>query len=191
MIDYVKVTEEVRLYTQKSVKPKRYEHCVRVAEMMARLCRTYSLDEHKGYLAGIGHDMCKDLPAEKMIELAKKDGKEITDLEYASVALLHGRAAAVLFKEKFKVRDKELLEAVANHISGFIGMSDFSKCLFIADKIEPGRPQSTDEYRKKVLSLDLNHLFYSVLKDNYDYIVKKGYTLNIDTEKMVEYYKPV
>ena len=77
MIDYVKVTEEVRLYTQKSVKPKRYEHCVRVAEMMARLCRTYSLDEHKGYLAGIGHDMCKELPAEKMIELAKKDGKEM------------------------------------------------------------------------------------------------------------------
>ena len=189
MIDYVKIAEEVRLYTKKAVKPKRYEHSVRVAEMMARLCRMYSLDEHKGYLAGIGHDMCKELPAEEMIELAKKDGKEITELEYSTVALLHGRAAAVLFKEKFHVSDRELLEAVANHISGFPGMCDFSKCLFIADKIEPGRPQSTDEYRKKMLRLDLNHLFYSVLKDNYDYIEKKGYTMSIDTKKMLEYYK--
>ena len=32
---------------------------------------------------------------------------------------------------------------------------------------------------------------YSVLKDNYDYIEKKGYTMSIDTKKMLEYYKIV
>lgn len=190
MIDYEKITEKVRVYTKDHVKKTRFEHSVRVAEMTAKLCKMYSLDEKKGYLAGIGHDMCKDFSDKKMIKLAKKDGNDISEIELKNIHLLHGRAAAIMFKKKFKVKDNELLEAVANHTSGFLGMSDFSKCLYIADKIEPGRPQSTDEYRNKLLSMDLNHLFYFVLKENYDYIVKKGYTMYSDTLKMIEYYKP-
>ncbi len=191
MIDYIKKTEEIRVFTQEHVKKSRYEHSIRVAQMCARLCRQYGLDSRKGYLAGIGHDMCKDFSDQELLELAARDGKEILDFDRKKPALLHGRAAAVMLKEKFKVLDPEILEAVANHTSGIIGMCDLTKCLFLADKIEPGRPQSTDEYRNNLLSMTLDGMLYSVLVENYEYITKKGYEVYPGTKEMIDYYSEI
>jgi len=189
MKDYFEVTEKIRIFTKEHVKESRYQHSVRVAEMCARLCRQYGLDDEKGYLAGIGHDMCKDFPGEEMISVSARDGKEISDYEKENPFLLHGRAAAVLMKETFGINDEDILEAVANHTSGFAGMCDLSKCLFLADKIEPGRPQSTDEYRERLLKMSLSQLTYYVIEENYNYIVKKGYKIYPGTKEMVEFYK--
>ncbi len=189
MIDYIEKTEEIRAFTQAHVKKSRYEHSVRVAEMCARMCRQYGLDWRKGYLAGIGHDMCKDFSNEELFELAGRDGDEITDFERKKPALLHGRAAAVLLKERFKVYDQEILEAVANHTSGIVGMCDLTKCLFLADKIEPGRPQSTVDYRENLLAMSLDDMLYSVLLENYEYLTNRGYELYPGTIEITEYYK--
>ncbi len=191
MIDYIEKTEEIRVFTQAHVKKSRYEHSVRVAEMCARMCRQYGLDWRKGYLAGIGHDMCKDFSDKELFELAGRDGREIIDYDRKKPALLHGRAAAVLLKEQFKVYDQEILEAVANHTSGIIGMCDLTKCLFLADKIEPGRPQSTDEYRAGLLAMSLNDMLYSVLEENYEYLTKKGYEIYPGTREMIDYYAKI
>ena len=189
MIDYIKKIAEVKAFTEQSVKKTRFEHSVRVAEMCARLCRYYNLDENKGYLAGIGHDMCEDMDVDKQIDIATRDGKGISDFELRHPSLLHGRAAAVLMKEKFLVDDKDILEAIAVHTSGAMNMTDLAKCLFLADKIEPGRPQSTDEYRENLFKLSLKDMFYSVFQENYDYICSKGCEVYPGTEEMLEFYK--
>lgn len=189
MIDYIEKTEEVRSFTEAHVKPKRYQHSVRVAEMCARMCRQYGLDSRKGYLAGIGHDMCKDFSDEELLELAGRDGLPIIDFDRKKPALLHGRAAAVMLKEHFKVYDPEILEAVANHTSGIIGMCDLTKCLFLADKIEPGRPQSTEEYRARLLAMSLDDMLYSVLEENYEYLINHGIEISPGTREMTDYYK--
>ena len=188
MIDYIAKTEEIRAFTQAHVKKSRYEHSMRVAEMCARMCRQYRLDARKGYLAGIGHDMCKDFSDQELIELAGRDGRQIIDYDRKKPALLHGRAAAVMLKEHFKVYDPEILEAVANHTSGIIGMCDLTKCLFLADKIEPGRPQSTDEYREGLLAMSLDDMLYSVLEENYEYLTKKGCEIYPGTREMIDFY---
>ena len=189
MLDYIEKTEEVRAFTEAHVKPKRYQHSVRVAEMCARMCRQYGLDSRKGYLAGIGHDMCKDFSDEELLELAGRDGLPIIDFDRKKPALLHGRAAAVMLKEHFKVYDPEILEAVANHTSGIIGMCDLTKCLFLADKIEPGRPQSTEEYRARLLAMSLDDMLYSVLEENYEYLINHGIEISPGTREMTDYYK--
>ena len=191
MIDYIETTEDIRQFTLQHVKKSRYEHSVRVAEMCARMCRQYGLDSRKGYLAGIGHDMCKDFSDEELLELAARDGNEIIEFEKNKPSLLHGRAAAVMLKEKFKVFDPEILEAVANHTSGIIGMCDLTKCLFLADKIEPGRPQSTDEYRENLLAMTLDGMLYSVLVENYEYLTKKGISICPGTHEMLDYYEKI
>lgn len=189
MKDIIKLTEEIRIFAQEHVKKSRYEHSIRVAETCARLCRMFALDADVGYLAGVGHDMCKDFSDQELFELAAKDGNPIIPYEKRNPALLHGRAAAVLMKEKFGIEDKDILEAVAYHTSGVMGMCDLSKCLFIADKIEPGRPQSTDEYRERLYKMNLDQMFYAVLYENYSYVLKKGYELFPTTEDLVKKYK--
>ena len=94
-----------------------------------------------------------------------------------------------MLHDHFKVLDPEILEAVANHTSGIIGMCDLTKCLFLADKIEPGRPQSTVEYRENLLAITLNQVLYSVLEENYQYLTKHKIEIAPGTREMIEYYK--
>jgi nicotinate-nucleotide adenylyltransferase len=70
-------------------------------------------------------------------------------------------------------------------------MCDLTKCLFLAVKIEPARPQSTDEYREKLLSLPLDEMLYSVLEENYEYLTKKGYEIYPGTREMIDYYAKI
>lgn len=184
-MDYTKKFEHIRKFTKKSVKKSRYEHSQRVAQLCVEIAEKYGLDKEKAYLAGIGHDMCKDLSDEKMLETAERDGLPIIDFERKKISLLHGRAAAVVMKEKFGITDADVLEAVANHTSGIVGMCDLTKCLYIADKIEPGRPHSSKEYIEQMLELPFEELFYKIMKDNYNFIISKGYEVFPGTEKMM------
>lgn len=166
--------EEIRKRTKGAVSESRYEHSVRVAETAMKLCQKYGLDEKIGYLTGISHDMCKALPEELLISISSRDGMPVTELEKKKPALLHGRAAAVKLQEDFNVADPSVIEAVQTHTFGKVGMCDLSKVLFVADKIEPGRPHVDEEYLKRLKKLSLNELILTVLKENVDYLEKKG-----------------
>ncbi|MCR5285750.1 MAG: bis(5'-nucleosyl)-tetraphosphatase (symmetrical) YqeK [Treponema sp.] len=187
--DILKLIEEIEAYTKANVKAKRFDHSVRVAQMCTRICRQNRIDENLGYLAGIGHDMCKDMKDQDLIKTALKDGNPVIPFELKNTGILHGRAASVLMKEKFGINDEDILQAVAVHTSGSFNMCDLAKILFIADKIEPGRPQSTDQYRANLLAMSLDQMFVSVFEENYEFIKKHGYEIYPDTEKMLEYYK--
>jgi len=188
-MDYIELTEEINNFAKEHEKKTRYEHSVRVAQMCARLCRRYGLDDNKGYFVGMAHDICKDFSDEELLSLAIKDGKEILEIERRKPALLHGRSAAVLLQEQFKVKDKDIIEAIAVHTSGEIGMCGLSKCLWLADKIEPGREWSTDEYRDELMTHSLNEMYYIVFKESYEYLLKKGYEIYPGTKKILDYYK--
>lgn len=187
-MDYINKIEEIRQYAESVLKKSRYDHSVRVAEMCARICRHYKLDEQKGYLIGIAHDICKYLPDEEMIETAKKDKNPVLPEEMAKPMLLHGRAAAIYLKEKFGIKDKEIIEAVAVHVYGTKDMGDYAKTLFIADKAEPGRPHVSEEYYERLFAMSLNDMLKTVLIENYNYISKKGYEIFPGTQEMIDYF---
>ncbi|MCQ2240528.1 bis(5'-nucleosyl)-tetraphosphatase (symmetrical) YqeK [Treponema sp.] len=166
--------EEIRQYAKTAEKPKRFEHSVRVAETAEYMCSLYGLDEKKGYLAGIAHDICKNISEEEMKALAIQDGEKISDVENLKPSLLHGRAAAVLLKNKFGVEDREVIQAVAVHTLGGVDICDLAKVVYSADKIEPGREQSTDEYRARLFAMPLNRLTLAVVEENMEYLKSKG-----------------
>ena len=189
MYDFDKVCNEILEFARENVKESRYEHTLRTAKKTVELCEKYHLKKNDGYLAGISHDICKDFSDEEMIALAKKDGKEITELEKAKPALLHGRCAAVLLEEKFGIRENDIIEAVQYHTFGKVGMCDLAKVLFIADKIEPGRPHVTEQYYKRLEKLTLNELMYIIVKENVDYLEKKQNSVAPQTYKLLEWIK--
>jgi nicotinate-nucleotide adenylyltransferase len=166
--------EKIRKYTLVAVKKERYEHSMRTAVMAAKMCRLYGVDDYKGMISGIGHDMCKDMGNEMLLSFVHRDGNPITTLEQNKPALLHGRAAAVKLQEDFYVTDAEILQAVANHTFGGEHLCPLAKILFAADKIEPGRPQSNPAYLEKLFSMTLDGLVLYVLQENIDYLHGKG-----------------
>lgn len=166
--------ERVRSFAKEHLTENRYEHSIRVGETARKMCEIYGEDPFKGLLAGIGHDICKEIKGEDMLSLAQKDGKPVTDLERGKLTLLHGRAAAIKLREDFDVTDEDVLEAVANHTFGGENLCALAKIVFVADKIEPGRPQSTDAYRENLFSMPLDKMTLSVVDENIEYLNKKG-----------------
>lgn len=184
-MNYTDNIEKMKKIVHKMVKPSRYEHSVRVAETAAMMCEKFDFDVNRGYFAGIVHDMCKQLDAKKLIQLAKEDGRPITDIELDKPSLLHGRAAAIMLANDYGVTDKDLLEAVRVHVSGMPGMSQFSKILFVADKVEPGRSHIPENYWAIHEADSLDQLMISVLEDNLRYLNEMGYEVLPQTEELL------
>ncbi len=168
------IIEKIRAYAQKNLSADRYEHSVRVAETASFMCSLYGLDEDAGKLAGIAHDICKELPRDQMEALAGEDGLPFDEFERKKPSLLHGRAAAVKIQRDFGIDNPDVIEAVANHTCGKPGLCDLGKILFVADKIEPGRPQSTNEYRANLFKKSLDGLTLAVVEENIEYLAKRG-----------------
>ena len=173
-MNYDKLIEDIRKYTMAAVNESRYEHSVRTAELCARLCKKEGIDEKRGYLCGIAHDMCKKMDDRLLISFASKDGSPISDIEREKPSLLHGRAAAVKIKQDFGVDDPEITEAIANHTFGGNNLCALAKILYVADKVEPGREHVTEEYIERLMKLSLDEMVYTVLQENLDYLAKKG-----------------
>ena len=60
----------------------------------------------------------------------------------ATPHLLHADVSAIVARDEFGVKDKEILEAVRNHTLGRPGMSHLSCIVFVADVLEPNRGDS-------------------------------------------------
>lgn len=189
MMDYDELSKKIEVFVKEHVKKSRFEHSVRVAETCVRLCRKLALDVKKGWFIGIAHDMCKDFPRDELQKLAEKDDMPIFDMEREKPSLFHGRAAAVYLKEEYGVTEQDVLEAIAVHVSGAVGMGDYAKILYIADKTEPGRDHLTAEYRAELMKLSLDGMMYKVINDNYEYIKSQGYCVYPGTEKLIQTLK--
>ncbi|HIW36196.1 MAG TPA: bis(5'-nucleosyl)-tetraphosphatase (symmetrical) YqeK [Candidatus Treponema faecavium] len=168
------IAERIRQYVMGSVKPARYEHSLRTAETCRKMCAVYGQNADKGYLAGIAHDMCKEMPARLLISLAEQDGSPVSALEAEKPSLLHGRAAAVKLYADYGIYDDDILNAVRNHTFGRAGMSGLEKILYVADKIEPGRPHSSSAYVSGLLKYSLDTVVLKILRDNLEYLKASG-----------------
>ena len=190
-INYEKKIEEIKKYTKSCVSESRFAHSLRTAKMCEQICERYGINSQKGYLCGVAHDMCKKLDDSQLIQLAEQDGNPVSQIEKDKPSLLHGRAAAVKIQQEFGIDDPEIIQAIANHTFGGENLCSLAKALYAADKIEPGRPQSTEEYRENLLKLDLSSLFLSVLNENYEYLIKNGIEIDNNTKEIVKFYNSV
>ncbi|WP_019587180.1 bis(5'-nucleosyl)-tetraphosphatase (symmetrical) YqeK [Deinococcus apachensis] len=127
--------ERVRLM----VRPRRFEHVLRVAELACRIACANGLDEGRAYAAGILHDIARDLPDAELLRLAPPE----CAIDSAHPLALHGRAARTLL-ERWGYRDPVVLEAVEDHTTGPRGNNGVAACVYVADVSEPGRGVNDD-----------------------------------------------
>jgi nicotinate-nucleotide adenylyltransferase len=172
------IFETLKKRTKLSVKEKRFDHSLRVVDTAVGLCGKFGANKEKAAIAGMSHDMCKELDAEAMLLLASFDGMEITPIERGKPSLLHGRAAAVVLKNEYALEDEEILEAVRWHTFGKPGMGILARILYVADKIEPGRKHVTEEYLARLEPLCLDELVFYIVDENIAYLEEKGETVS-------------
>ena len=179
----LRVEEMVR----ESQSLERFLHSRNTALMSWDLCRRLSLEPGMGYLAGIAHDLAKPLSDKELLKLAKSDGGRISRLEKEKPSLLHGRASAVLLKERFNVHNEAVLEAIALHTMGGKNMGPLAKIVYIADKMEVSREKVDPAVRKTVCgSNDLDRIFVMALDQTVSWLHAKKLKLSEETLNLLE-----
>ena len=88
----------------------------------------------------------------------------------------------------FGIEDEDILAAIEFHASGNKGMGKYAKVVYACDKIDPFRGYDS-LYMIKAMEEDLDEGFAFVLKENRDYLQKKGYKVdNPFTEDCFRFY---
>jgi len=166
----------------------RFLHSKNTALLACDLCRRFNLDPMAGYLAGIAHDLGKQLDGKQILKLAKTDDMEITSLEKEKPGLMHGRAAAVLLRNRFCIHNEDVLEAIIAHTAGKENMGPLAKVIYIADKTEVSRSIDMD-LRRMCYEEDLDSILYVVLKKTVSKLQSRGLDLSEETKKLMNRMK--
>jgi len=167
------------------LSPQRAAHSRRTAELAAELCARFGIDPERGRAAGIAHDLCKELDRDVQRRLAAEYPGHPSFSAVMSDKALHGPAAAALLARDYRVEDEEILDAVAVHTLGRIGMTPLAAVVYCADKLEPGRDGMSPEFRESCLMLPLAELLREVVGHTIAYLESKG--KNVAPETLILY----
>lgn len=181
---------KTRKALKKLMDKERYQHTIGVSYTSACLAMCYDVDFETAYLAGLLHDCAKYLTDEEKLAMAEKAGLPIADCERKSPGLLHAALGAYLAETVYGVTDPEILSAIRLHTIGKPEMTMLEKIVFVADYIEPNRPNFPmfKEIRHEAFH-DIDKAVYMAAKRSMDYLIEKG-THVLDPRSMdtIDYY---
>lgn len=130
--------EKVKRFLDKNLSRDRFFHSLEVAKVAQRLAKIHKcVHPKKAYLAGLVHDLARDLQEDELTALAKKFRLKIDAFTKKYPMLLHASVAAKLAKKKLGIYDKEILQAIEKHCAPKVYMSRLDKIIFLADIIAP------------------------------------------------------
>ena len=146
-----------------------------------QLAQRYGARIEAARLAGWLHDYARDLPAERLIELAERAHLITCTLERKVPDLLHGPVAATLIESIFAITDAEIKQAIAVHTLGTENMGLLDKILYVADLIEPGRNYPGVEQLCRLAEVNLDQALLTGFNQTLRYCLEKNYLLHPQT----------
>lgn len=136
------MTEEEKQYLpllRSRLRPERYVHSLGVAETAGRLAERYGTDVRKARLAGLLHDVTKNLTAEEQREWLRKTGEDANDGLMRSPGVWHAVTGAYFVRDELGLTDEDIFRMIYWHTSGHAGMKTDEKTVYVADFVEPNR----------------------------------------------------
>lgn len=130
---------EIETWLKQSVSEKRFSHIENVAKTAKKYAKKLGLDHYKAELSGWLHDCAKEMPSEKLLEIAKEKNIELDEIDLDSPHVLHARVGALIASEKFGINDSEVLGGIRCHTLAEPGMDKISMVVYLADATEPDR----------------------------------------------------
>jgi len=121
------------------------------------------LDPLRAALAGWTHDLCREWDGGGVRGYVDTVAFPLTETEKERDVLCHGPAAASALKNVYHVCSKDILEAVRWHTTGNAGLGALAKVIYAADYLEPGRPYTTETFRRAALRESLDGMVLKIL----------------------------
>lgn len=175
--------EEIKSYLKENLVDKRYTHTLGVADTAKKLAKLNGISEEVAEIAGLAHDVAKNLSKVRMKELMEENNIVLSEVEEKNANLWHSIIAHIEAKDKLKIEDEEILDAIRWHTTGKEGMSVLAKIIYIADMIEPGRNFEGVEDIRKITFENLDRGVYCGLTRSIEFLLTKNLLIDENTIK--------
>ncbi|MBR3972020.1 MAG: bis(5'-nucleosyl)-tetraphosphatase (symmetrical) YqeK [Ruminococcus sp.] len=127
------------ILAQNTLSERRYTHSANVAKAAVRLAKKYGEDCEKAEIAGILHDITKELKYENQLQMVESGGIILDDVCKKSPQLLHAVTGMIYCRDVLGITDEDILNSIRYHTTARASMSLLEKILFIADFISDER----------------------------------------------------
>jgi len=181
-------TEEIKLYLKENLIKKRHIHTLGVADIAKKLAKLNGISEEKAEIAGLAHDVAKNLSKGRMKEIMEENNIILSDVEENNSNLWHSIIAPIVAKDKLGIDDEEILDSIRWHTTGKEDMSILTKIIYIADMIEPDRNFDGVEDIRKATFIDLDMGVYYGLTHSIEFLLIKNLLIDENTIKARNYF---
>ncbi len=170
----IELIEKIKKDLKEMLSEKRYNHSIGVMDKAIELARIYGIDEDKAALAGLTHDIAKEISDEEALKIAEKNHIELDEGEKNNTKLLHCPIGAFIVKEKYGL-DEQIQNAIRYHAISYYKMDMLAKVTYIADKIEENRksPSNIEEWRRvafedidQAIIMHINYILEKKIEEN-------------------------
>jgi nicotinate-nucleotide adenylyltransferase len=170
---------------RKNVSRSRLNHSLNVMQYAVHLATKHDYDLMKAAVTGILHDIAKSMNIEKQYRFAKKTGK----LKPLNKNIAHGPAGAWYIHRYLGITDREILDALIFHTTSRKKMTKLDQIIYLADKIEYGRPFPNLDLIREAAETDLNFAMRLCLTEVRLALrrrSKKGHPITLAATKYIE-----
>lgn len=179
---------EYKIYLSTHLSKKRYTHSLNVADEAVRLAETYNADIEKAYLAGLLHDVCKEMPLSEQKEYILVSDRDVCKVERKSSPLWHSIAGAVFLNKHFNINDEDILNSVRYHTAGRAEMTILEKIIYLADLISIDRNYKDVNKMRRICYKDIDKAMIEALRFSICDTVSKSNTIPLTTLNAYNYY---
>ena len=171
----MELIDKIKQELKENLSEKRYIHSLGTMERAEELAKIYGVDIEKARLAGLTHDIAKEMTKEESLQYIKEHNIEIDEIEEINVKLLHGKIGANMVKEKYGLC-QEIQDAILYHTTTDKNMDMLAKIIYVADKTENNRKSKEFdiEYERELANEDIDAAIIYILDGNIEEIIKKG-----------------
>lgn len=175
-------------YLKKNLSREKLSHSLAVAKVAQKIARiTLGINPEKAYLAGIIHDLAREIPEAKLIELAKNHRLKIDSFTQKKPILLHAPIGAKLAHKLFNINDSEILQAVEKHCIPKVNMEHLDKIIYLADTVAEITNPKDNLYLKKILSIikkeSIDKALFYIYNEGIKHFIQTGARIHPDLIK--------
>lgn len=152
---------------------ERFRHTQAVLEAAISLSEQLSIDLKKAKAAALLHDIAKNKTAAEMKALIADSDWQVDQLELSILPVLHAPAGAVIAEKKYKIKDREILEAIRFHTLGHPQMGKLAQLIYTADFIAEGRDFEGIDQLREAVKLDFKRGLYLIVSRVIEYQLKQ------------------
>ncbi len=189
MYDLIEICKDLK----SKVSEKRYNHCVNVGNMAKKLAKVHGADEKKAYIAGILHDIAKEMSYKEQLEVLGERNFYPSEYSSKNYRIFHGWVGSIYVKKNFNIDDEDVLNAIRYHTTGRKSMSKLEKIIYNADCVSVERRFEGVEYFRRASLSNLDIVIIDKLAGAMKDCLKKQRIIMRDTYEayndLIENYK--